>query len=304
MRKSWLLAVSIVAAACGGGSVLGDKAYDKNHDGLVGQCEGLNQGACASTSGCRGEQLACDASCQSDGNGGCLPCDSFACVPTTPPLPPSCESLPTSSCSADPRCELVTADIASDQRAAPTDCVAVCQDNGDGGCVNPCWAPPPPAQQFCVTKQVSGCEAIPAVLCRFVSACELQTRTVCTDWATGQAVDAGSPNEAPEFRPAPKAPDQDPPKGGCGGGGGGGGGSCTSYQVCAPRTVPVPVPNCGAIANPSDASCASVPGCAYDSCGSACGDLAPGEACIAVCVERCVPATFGGGSNGSPPQGK
>ncbi len=285
----------MVAAACGGG-LPGDKPWDKNKDGLVGQCEGLNQGACAATSGCRGEELACLAICQSDGNGGCLPCDAFQCVPTTPSLPPSCESRDVASCSADPRCELITNDSGL-RVEAPTDCVAVCIDKGDGGCESAC-STPPPAQQFCVTKQVSGCEVLPASLCSFVSACQLQTVTVCE--GSFGPIDAGSPNAKPETQ-APGVPQQDPPTGGCGTGGG-----CTSYQVCGPRygkaptPIPAPAPDCGAISSPSQANCSAVPGCMLSECAPC--DAPAGFACPAVCAVACVPAHFGGGSNGSPPQ--
>jgi hypothetical protein len=54
-----LMMVSVVAAGCGG--VLGDTPWDKNHDGLVGECEGLNRAACAAAARCHVEELACIA---------------------------------------------------------------------------------------------------------------------------------------------------------------------------------------------------------------------------------------------------
>ena len=165
--RSLLMSCFVLCTACSGG--LGDRPWDKNRDGLVGECEGLNRPACDADPKCRPEPLGCIALCVPDGRGGCdSPCaDDFVC------LPRSCEQLSGSDCSADPRC-YVPADVT---------CAAVCEPDGRGGCL-PCDPGP-----LCRTRPAPDCASLPLGMCAVVPACEIQTRTVCTagDHATGVA---------------------------------------------------------------------------------------------------------------------
>lgn len=195
MRNVWVASIVVLAAGC-----TGSQAWDKNRDGLVGACEGLNRIACELSPGCKGQSLACIAVCVDDGKGGCgSPCpDDFACVPKAQPR---CEDLNPHQCSSDKRCVVSTAV-----------CVAICLDDGSGGC-KPCPA------TVCMPREPEpqpqpACGLIPIGVCPLVPACHVETQTACTASAGGTG------------HSEPGAPEA-----GCGGG-------CTSTQLCV-NTVPV-----------------------------------------------------------------
>lgn len=176
-RMAWAVGAMLVAG-CAGGAV--ERPWDKNRDGLVQACEGLSPAGCAATPGCEGQQLACTLECRSDGQGGCLPCDSFACLPK-----PSvdCGTLDDAQCAADPRCEL----------GDPPVCLAVCEDDGTGGCKpSPC-----DTVARCHSKPPFDCSQLPVGLCSFIPACQVVTDTYCLGVAGGptapDAFDGGQP---------------------------------------------------------------------------------------------------------------
>lgn len=93
-------------------------------------CSARDVNQCANDGRCVVEAWDCAAVCIGNGDGGCLPCPAPAprCVPA--PAPDVCGNRSPSQCESDRRCRL--------ERWA---CPAVCQDDGDGGCL-PCNAPP------------------------------------------------------------------------------------------------------------------------------------------------------------------
>lgn len=199
MRKIWVMSV-LVLAGCAGG--IGSQPWDKNHDGLVGQCEGLERLFCDMTPGCEGRSVACLAVCVDDGHGGCTnPCgDGFQCVPKTQP---ACQELNAQQCGSDPRCEATP----------PQYCSLVCADDGKGGCL-PCNGGPVchdrPSTPSCALVPLNSCAAIPA--------CEVQTVTVCKGFSgVGVPVESGT---KPEL--------------GCDDGNAN---ACTSTQVCVNKTA-------------------------------------------------------------------
>jgi hypothetical protein len=173
MRNIWVMAVVAVAAGCSGG--IGSQTWDKNHDGLVSQCEGLDQFFCGITPGCEGQAVACIAICVDDGKGGCgSPCgDGFQCVPK--PSQPSCALVPINSCASIPACEVQT--------------VTSCEGSSGGGHTEARDLAAPPSvgcgggctsTQVCVNKQNSqSCEATAVDVCTSNPACELQSGPVC-----------------------------------------------------------------------------------------------------------------------------
>ena len=208
------MAIVVLAAGCGENAT---QAWDKNHDGLVSQCEGLGQVACSVTPGCEGQNLACAAICQDDGKGGCLPCPkNFQCVPKPAP---ACKDLNPQQCASDPRC--VADNISTTQNNQI--CTLECRDDGKGGCV-PCNSVPTCRDRAPVPQ--TQCGQLPIGSCAIVPACTVQTMTVCTANAT-------------------------PPSAGCFGGGGGGG--CSTTQICVNKQAPLcdstPISTC--TANPS-----------------------------------------------------
>jgi hypothetical protein len=106
--------------------------------------------------------------CRDDGQGGCLPCDDFQCVPAQP----DCTSLNAQQCQADPRCVVTLALGACPPNAfCDTSAVPVCQNK-----------PPNPNPD---------CSLIPVGACALVPACEVQDLTVCSvTHAAGQEDDA------------------------------------------------------------------------------------------------------------------
>lgn len=95
-------------------------------------CEGVPLDHCALTPGCYVEEsAACPAVCEDDGMGGCMPCP--VAPPRCLPIAPSCETRSPDECTAMPGCALVQEDYA---------CPAVCEDDGNGGCL-PCPQPAP-----------------------------------------------------------------------------------------------------------------------------------------------------------------
>lgn len=122
--------------------------------GLVPACELVTQELCT---GVRDSGHATPGV-----EGGCIPppetCESVQlCVNRAPP---SCESLPVDACLAQPGCAL--------QELAWA-CLAVCEDDGHGGCL-PCPTPPdaelrcvtvPPPTPVCETRSADECTAMP-----------------------------------------------------------------------------------------------------------------------------------------------
>jgi len=101
-------------------------------------CESVPLDRCSLTPGCYVEDqanFACAAVCEDDGDGGCKPCPTPPIAPPRclPILPSTCEARTADTCLSTPGCELVTVDYA---------CPAVCEDDGDGGCL-PCPEPEP-----------------------------------------------------------------------------------------------------------------------------------------------------------------
>jgi len=178
MRNIWVMSLVVVAAGCG----VESKAWDKNHDGLVAQCEGIDRFFCELTPGCQGQELACLAICQDDGKGGCLPCPSdFQCVPK-PNQPPSCAIVPINSCASIPACEVQTVTVCSaeaglkspsnetDPSEPPSaDCIGP-GGGGGGGCTS---------TQVCVNKVAPGCESTPVSSCTANPSCQLEYGAVC-----------------------------------------------------------------------------------------------------------------------------
>lgn len=180
----------VVALAGCGVPAAGEKPWDQNGDGLVGTCEGLSKPSCSTTPGCRAEELACDLACRDDGKGGCLPCDAYACVPTTPA--DACKNLNPAQCAANPACEL--------EQAA---CLAICEDDGKGGC-KPC-----PAVTICRPKQPAppfSCGQIPTGACKIFPQCELKSVTVCSGSAGPSSGSGGAPAPEADFAPPEKKP--------------------------------------------------------------------------------------------------
>ena len=240
MRNIWMTSLVVLAAGCG----IESKAWDKNHDGLVMQCEGLDRVFCSLTPGCEAREVACLAVCQDDGKGGCTnPCpNDFQCVPKAPV---ACSTLNAQQCSADPRC-------ISDSVV----CGAVCRDDGKGGCL-PCGG------SVCRDRDPTpSCALVPLNSCASIPACEVRIETVCT--ATGHDLPLnGNSNE---------------PTAGCGGGG-----SCISTEVCVNK----PVQTCETT---GVASCTANPSCELANgpvCEVACSPNAPCPPCATPAV-RCV----------------
>ncbi len=175
------MAVVVVAAGCG---QIESQPWDKNHDGLVGQCEGLDRFFCGIRNNCRVEERACLAICQSDGHGGCLPCAAdFECVPKGP----NCGALNAQQCNNDPRCEIVGA-----ASSAATDNAGFKA------------APPYPTEPQTICVERPSCALVPINSCASISLCEVQSVTVCSG-------SAGAP--VPEDSSSDKA--LAPPIGGC-----------------------------------------------------------------------------------------
>jgi hypothetical protein len=170
-----MMSMVVVASGCGG---IESIAWDKNHDGLISQCEGIDRLFCGLTPGCEGQELACLAICQDDGHGGCVPCpDSFQCVPKAPV---ACANLNAQQCSADPRCI-----------ADAVVCTLECRDDGNGGCL-PCNGVP-----TCRDRNPSAsCALVPINSCASIPACEVQTQTICA--ADHGETDGRKPNTPPE----------------------------------------------------------------------------------------------------------
>ncbi len=168
MRNLWMTSMVLVAAGCAGG--VGSTPWDKNRDGLIGACEGLNRQACAATAGCEGQELACLAICQSDGVGGCLPCPSdFQCVSVTPTPPPvSCALLPVGLCAIVPACEVQSVTVCSATVHAPDD------SQPETGCGGGCTT-----VQICANRPSQSCENTPVDSCTSNPACELESGPVC-----------------------------------------------------------------------------------------------------------------------------
>jgi hypothetical protein len=104
------------------------------------------------------------------------------CVNRQPPL---CESLPADTCLSQPGCALAQPEIA---------CLAICEDDGQGGCgCLPCPAPPP----RCVSVPTS-CEALSADTCHSVPGCALIQEdyacpAVCEDDGMGGCLPCPAP---------------------------------------------------------------------------------------------------------------
>lgn len=171
MRQLAAVIGVVVLAGCG---EKGLHTWDKNRDGLVAACEGLNRLACDVTPGCHGVELACLAICRSDGQGGCLPCDDFQCLPnTTPPPPkpngPECALLPVGVCAFVPACEVKDITVCTVNHAAE-DTKGGCGLVDPGGCTT---------TQICAQRVGHSCEGTPAASCLSNPACELQNGPVC-----------------------------------------------------------------------------------------------------------------------------
>ncbi len=206
MKGIWMVSmVAVVGAGCGQVQGL---PWDKNHDGIVAQCEGLDRFFCGLTPNCQGQELACLAICLDDGKGGCLPCPSdFECVPKQPI---ACSQLSNQQCTNDPRCELFTVQTGSNIRI-PED--------------------QPLNITHCREKQ-SGCGAVPVNSCASIPGCEVQQVTVCSGSAGAQEDRAIAPPIcAQDARPSDPAlaPAQDAGTP-CNDG-------CTSVSICVNKPV-------------------------------------------------------------------
>lgn len=159
-------------------------------------CDTVPLDRCATTPGCYVEdRAACPALCQDDGAGGCLPCTSD--VPRCMPITNTCETRSADECTALPGCTLI-------QEAY--DCAAVCEDDGNGGCL-PCPQPAP----RCVST-VSSCELRSPDECTAAAGCaliqeEYDCAAVCQDDGNGGCLPC--PQPPPRCVPAGNPVDPD-----------------------------------------------------------------------------------------------
>lgn len=236
MKSIWMVSmVAVVGAGCGQVAGL---PWDKNHDGIVAQCEGLDRFFCGITPNCQGQELACLAICVDDGKGGCkdLCGDGFQCVPIQPI---ACFQLSNSQCVNDPRCELFTVQTGSNARAPEGDV---------------------PANLTRCRERQTGCESVALNSCAAIPGCHVQQVTVCSGSAGAQQAESDKaiapPICATDTRPsedfaAPPAPDAGAPTDAgspCGGG-------CTTFSIC----TSAPIVN--ACEQSSVATCTQLPEC-------------------------------------------
>lgn len=168
---------------------------------VTGPCDGLSETECSANPACELEYSACDAVCEPDGQGGCLPCPTrFACVTRTPM--DRCNGLPHDACLATPGCELET-----------VQCLIDCAPDQGGTC------PPCPPTEVCVQSvPPSPCANLDEQSCSANAACQwvaFACPAICEfDPATGECKPCDAPPASCQERPV------EPPVAGCGSGGG------------------------------------------------------------------------------------